>query len=143
MKWDSEQYYQKAKLYMDRANSFEHNQMEFPLWSSLAIEMLARAALTSVHPVLNADPREPDNLFHALEIESKKQPKSIPYHAVLKRLEVIVESFGETQRQLCDYLGYLRNDELHSAELAFERLPESKWLPRYYEVCLVLVEFME
>lgn len=142
MKWDSELLYQKSKLYLERANSFDHETYEFPLWSSLGLEFLARAALTQVHPALNADPRNPENLFYACGIEGTQQPRSLPLHAVLLRLEVVVPDFGKVHRELCDYLALLRNDELHSADLPYEKLTESKWLPRFYEVCQILSRFL-
>ncbi len=142
MKWDPELLYQKAKLYLDRANDFEHESHEFPFWSSLAMELLARAALTKLHPALNADPTHQESLLYACGVETTQQPKSLPLHAVLLRLEKIVPGFGSTQRELCDFLALLRNDEIHSGELPYERLPESKWLPRFYEVCRVLSAFV-
>ena len=138
MKWNPELLFLKSKLYLERANEVDHKRHEFPLWSSLALEFLARAALTRVHPSLNADPTHPESLLYACGIEGTQQPKSLPLHAVLLRLEKVVPGFGKTQRELCDYLALLRNDELHSGELPFENLPESKWLPRFYEVCRTL-----
>lgn len=143
MRWDSDLLYQKAKLYLERANEFEHERHEFPLWSSLSLELLARAALTKVHPVLNADPRNLEALLYACGIEETQQPRSVALHSVLTRLERVVPGFDRPQRELCDYMALLRNDELHSAELPFEGLPESKWLPRFYEVCQLLVHFVD
>jgi hypothetical protein len=143
VKWDSKAYWLKAKTYIDRANQHRHDSPDFPLWSALALELLARAALTKIHPVLNADPREDLNLLYACGYEITQQPKSLPLHAVLLRLEKTVPGFGKVQRELCDYVALLRNDELHGTELPFAGLKESKWLPRYYEVCKVLCTFME
>ncbi len=142
MKWDPETLWLKAKVYFDKANEFDHNQSEFPLWSALALELLARAALAHIHPTLNADPTDPNNLLFAIGFEIAGQPRSIPVHAVHLRLEKTVPGFGKVQRELCDYMAFLRNEELHSGELAFEGLKESKWLPRFYEVCKVLCESM-
>lgn len=143
MRWDPDLLYQKAKLYLERANALDHESMEFPFWSSLALELLARAALTHLHPALNADPRQPDNLLYACGVETTKQPRSLPLHAVFLRLEKIIPDFGKTHRELCDYLSILRNDELHSGELPYVTLRESKWLPRFYEVCQILADFLE
>jgi hypothetical protein len=143
MKWDPELLYQKAKLYLERANEFDHETHEFPLWSSLALELLARSALTHVHPSLNADPQHPESMLYACGIEGTQQPKSLPLHAVLLRLEKVVPGFGKIHRELCDYLALLRNDELHSGDLPYENLSESKWLPRFYEVCRILATFLD
>jgi hypothetical protein len=138
--WDSEQMWLKAKTYIDRANDLEHSNPHFPLWSALALELLARSALTQKHPVLNADPRSDINILYACGFDVAGQPRSLPIHSVYIRLEKIMPGFGKAQRELCDFLGLLRNQELHTAELPFDNLKESKWLPRFYEVCKVLCE---
>jgi hypothetical protein len=142
VRWNSDLLYQKAKLYFERANECDHERHEFPLWSSLGLELLARAALTRVHPVLNADPSQLENILYACGIEGTQQPKSVAFHSVLIRLEKVVPGFEKPHRELCDYLALLRNDELHSADLPYEGLAESKWLPRFYEVCRLLTTFL-
>lgn len=139
--WDSHQLWLKAKAYADRANEIAHDNPEFPLWSALSLELLARAALTKVHPVLNADPRDTVSIMYACGLSVPGQPKSIPAHSVFLRLEKIVPGFSKAQREVCEFLALLRNQELHTSELAFANLKESKWLPRYYEVCKVLADF--
>jgi predicted RNA-binding Zn-ribbon protein involved in translation (DUF1610 family) len=136
--WDPEGLWLKARVYIDRANECDHTDEEFPLWSSLALELLARAALTKVHPALNADPREDTNLLYAFGFEITSQPRSLPLHSVFLRLEKIVPGYGKPQRELSDFMALLRNQELHTADLPFENLKVSKWLPRFYEVAQVL-----
>ena len=63
------------------------------------------------------------------------RPKSIPAHSVHLRLEKIVPGFSKAQREVCDFLALLRNQELHTSDLACVNLKESRWLPRYYEAC--------
>jgi hypothetical protein len=142
MKWDSDELWKKARLYMEKANQCRHDSTDFPLWSALALELLARAALTKIHPVLNADAREDVNVLYGCGVAVTEQPKSLPVHSVFLRLEKTVKGFGKVQRELCDYISILRNDELHSAGLPFEKLKESVWLPRYYDVCKVLCEHL-
>lgn len=86
MLWDSEQYWRKACLYARRAFSETGTSSHRPLWSALALEFLARAALTHIHPVLNADSKDEHNLLYPFAEHLKKQPRSIPLHAVLGRL---------------------------------------------------------
>jgi len=140
--WDSTQMFLKAKAYSDRANSLAHDDPEFPLWSALALELLARSALTKLHPVLNADNRDQGNIFFALGLPSTTQPRSLPAHSVFLRLEKLVPEFGQAQRELCDFVTLLRNEELHTAGVPFESLKESQWLPRYYDVCTILCKFL-
>jgi hypothetical protein len=138
MKWDSEALWLKARKYVDKANELQHTDPDFPFWSALALEFLARSALSHIHPTLNADPGDPHNLLYALGFDVAGHPRSIPIHSVYLRLEKTIPGFAKSQRELCDYMGLMRNEELHTGELGFAALPESKWLPRYYEVCRVL-----
>ena len=140
--WDSKQLWLKAKVLVDRANDTDHSDPNFPFLSALALELLARAALTHIHPVLIADPRQDTSILYACGFEVPGQPRSLPAHAVFLRLEKTIPNFGKTQRELCDFLSVLRNQELHTAELPFENLKESKWLLRFYEVCNILCESM-
>jgi hypothetical protein len=127
--WDSDGFWLKSKTYIERANEKDHASAEFAFWSSLALEFLARSALTKVHPALNADPQQDTNLLYGFGFEIAGQPRSLPIHSVFARLEKIVPDFGKPQRDLCDFIGLLRNQELHTAELPFEDLKASKWCP--------------
>lgn len=140
--WTSESLWLKAKTYMDRAVAKEQSDSEFPLLSSLSLELLARAALTKVHPALNADPQDYTNLLYAFGYNIK-EPRSIPLHSVFIRLEKLVAGFSKPQRDFCEYMALLRNQELHTGELAFDNLKSSKWLARFYEVTKVLCLFLD
>jgi hypothetical protein len=142
MIWDSDQYWKKAVRYAEMASEPERGSWERPFWLSLALEFLARASLTKIHPALNADPEgEGNNLLYAFGYELKGQPKSLPIRAVFLRLQKILpETFTKPRREFCDYFSNLRNQELHTSELPFESLREANWLARCYDVCLVLCE---
>jgi hypothetical protein len=55
---------------------------------------------------------------------------------------VLPETFTKPRREFCDYFSNLRNQELHTSELPFESLSETKWLARCYDVCKVLCEHL-
>jgi len=136
--WDPKAFWFKAKAYIEKANAVDNASSDFPFWSSLALELLARAALTNIHPSLNADPQQETNIFFGFGYDIAGQPRSLPAHSVYGRLERLVKGFDKPHRELCDFVGLLRNQELHTAELPFEGLKVSKWLPRYYQVVQVL-----
>jgi hypothetical protein len=138
--WDSDGLWLKAKMLIDKANEHDHSSPEFAFWSALALECVARAALTKIHPVLNADPRDDTNLLYGCGFPVTAQPRSLPLHSVYIRLEKTVPKFGKTQRELCDFVSLLRNQHLHTSELPYNNLKISKWLPRYYEVLNILNE---
>jgi len=140
--WDPEALWLKAKVFIDRANALEHGDPDFGLWSALSLELLARGALSKIHPALNADPRDERNLFYALGFPLVEHPRSIPAHSVYPRLEKLLPGFGKPQRDFCDYMGLLRNAELHTGDVAFARVNAGAWLPRFYAVCKVLCQHM-
>lgn len=127
--WDCEAYIAKAKSYFDRAAQ-NPNGEEFILWSVLAIELLARAALAKVSPVLNAAMDGP-SLLDSLGYPDPngKQARSIPMHTVLSRLPVIVVDFTPDRVKEFDYLMDLRNAELHTALVRLDE-PAANWLPK-------------
>ncbi len=141
--WSSDGYWLKAKSYIEKANEYGQDRWEHPFWCSLSLELLARAALTKVHPVLNADPQnEGIHIMYALGIQLKGQPKSIPIHSVIGRLEKIIEGFEKPQKTFCDYFFIIRNQELHTGELSCEALNPAKWQAKFYETCKILCDFL-
>lgn len=140
--WDPEQYWNKARLYARRALEDGREDWERAFWAALALEFLARSALATIHPVLNADPQNEANLFYALGYDIKGQPRSLPVHAVLGRLGRLVPDFDKPTKEFCDFFIIVRNRELHTTELAFQGLTESEWLPRYYRATKILCGFI-
>lgn len=144
MKWDPREYWLKSRAYQARAVDLARAQDERSLWRALALEHLLRAALTRVHPALNADPQnEGLNLLYAFGFEIKGEPRSIPIHAVTARLERIIPDFRKPHREFCDFMLLRRNEEMHACSLPFEHMTEGQWLPHYYEVCQTLNGFLE
>jgi hypothetical protein len=140
--WDPKQLWLKAKRFADIANEHDQTSPEFAFHSALALECLARAALTHVHPALNADPRDDTNLLYGFGIEVTGSPRSLPAHSVYIRLEKIIRAFGRPHRELCDFVALQRNAYLHTSELPYDNLSPKKWLPRYYETAQILNEHM-
>ena len=136
--WDPEQYWFKAKIYVDRAQEYGVDSPDYALWHAFALEHLARAALCSVHPVLNADPQQWQNLFYGVGVIRTEQPKSLPIHAVYGRLVHLLDDFTGNHKSFCGEMANRRNTELHSSELPFNGLKTQSWLARYYEIAEVL-----
>lgn len=140
--WDSDKLWLKAKLFVDKASEYAQTSSDFAFWSSLSLECLARSALTHIHPALNADPREDLNLLYGFGYELTAQPRSIPAHTLYLRLEKTVAEFGKPHRELCEFVALLRNAHIHTADVPYENLMPSKWLPRFYETVKVLNGFL-
>ena len=138
--WDYESLYKKAKVYALKA--LEHDQPEsdeVPLWSILALELLARATLSRVNPALLADPRDSGSVLHACGFPSKKAPTSVPAKMVFHRCVVVCEDFTEQDYDKClEWLNW-RNEELHTGELPFEQLKTGAWLSDFFRICETLL----
>lgn len=142
MDWSSESLYNKAKVFAERAHDGSIESALFGFWMSLALELLARAALAHIHPALLADPKEPDNIQYAFGIVPKKSPKSIESKTVFARCSVFVPGFTDKMSGHCLIIADRRNSELHSGAAAFEGIDNSKWLPATYEVLDILLIHM-
>ena len=138
MMWSEEAYWLKARLYVQRAQEAGGDDSLYPHWLSLAMEFIARAALSKISPVLNAEPKEKENLYYALGLETTGTPRTLPLHSVFLRCVDVVDGFETHHRKFCDLLGVQRNEELHTGGLPFEGLKLQDWLQKYYSVLEVL-----
>jgi hypothetical protein len=143
--WDAEALLTKAQRYFEIMLELERDDWRFALWSSLALELLARAALADYSPALLADPKDWNNVYSALGFTptaKKFIPKSIGAAEVIDRLTAIVPLDSELAG-FCLRHTTQRNAELHSGDVAFEGVKHSSWLPLYYKACKVLIEDMD
>ena len=124
---------------------FTAEDWQFGLWSALSLELLARAALAHISPVLLAGKSDWRNLMHALGADpttKKFNPTSVPTSEVLGRLQELLPEFTGEMANFCTIHHGRRNAELHTGELTFASVGTSVWLPRFYESCKVLLASM-
>ncbi|MCQ8870363.1 hypothetical protein NP945_00815 [Mesorhizobium sp. LMG17149] len=143
---DPDALYLKAERYIQHMSGFDSDDWEYALWSSLALEFLARAALANVSPALIADTDKSwSSLYHALGFtptEERFAPKSIAVSEVFKRLTAILRDFAKEHESFGVQHTGRRNAELHSGELAFDGVKGSSWQPRFYQTCEILLASM-
>lgn len=143
--WDSDALHTKAQRYIEEMLALQRDDWRFSLWSTLALELLSRAALSRVSPTLLADPKDWNNLYHALghtPTAKKFAPKSIAISEVLSRLRDILPDFDTELEGFCLLHIGRRNSELHSGEMPFDGVQHSSWLPIFYRSCDVLLKSM-
>jgi hypothetical protein len=77
--WNADALYAKAQRYIERMQAAASDGWEHALWSSFALELLTRAALSNVSPALLADTSERSwqHLFHSLGF-TPTEPKFSP-----------------------------------------------------------------
>jgi hypothetical protein len=140
--WSEDALLRKARVYAERASDVETGTSLEQLWSLFAVELLARAAVARVHPVLLADPQDGAQLLHAFGFGNPKPPRSVPITTVFRRCQAIVPRFTESLTRDAVALMNLRNEELHTGGTVLETLRSSTWQPKYYAICEVLLDFL-
>ncbi len=145
--WDAKALYNKSVRYIQHLPDLNNDAWEYALWSSLALELLGRAALSNVNPSLLADTdgKQWSSLYHSLGFSPTEKgfsPKSITVSEVFKRLQAIFNEFTKEDEAFCLQHTAKRNAELHSGELAFDGVKASIWQPNFFKACQVLLETM-
>jgi len=144
--YDPNALYLKALRYVQNMSELDSDSWEYAFWSSLSLELLARAALANVSPALLADTTNSwSSLYHALGFtptEEKFVPKSIAIVEVFRRLTAILPLFTKEHENFGIQHTGRRNAELHSGELAFDGIKGSIWQPKFYQTCKVILDSM-
>ncbi|MFK3906672.1 hypothetical protein ACI2KD_01220 [Pseudomonas monteilii] len=143
--WSKDALCNKALLYIDKMEGCTSDEWEYGFWSALALELLARAALANISPMLLADAKNWRNLTYAQGHETTAKrfsPSSVGMVEVLSRLNELVPTFTEEVAGFCGKHTERRNAELHTGELIFSSLGTSEWLPRFYLAAKILLESM-
>lgn len=142
--YDHEALWIKAKLFLNRAmdddgvRSFD----EQALWASLALELLAKAALARISPVLIAEPTEEGaNLLAALGLtKGGGHFSSVRAKTVLTRCHRAFRPFDlkESSR-----FTEARNEYLHGPGVPFMAIPPNVWWPKFWAQVDILVKNMD
>lgn len=139
--WDADALWAKAKLFINHAmdDDMPRSFDERALWAALALELLAKAALARVSPLLIATPEEDGkNILIATGLHSGTANfKSVKASTLFKRCAIAFRPFKLSEAQL---IADNRNDYLHGASAAFAPIPEAAWWPRYWTQARILVE---
>jgi len=140
MSWERDPLWAKARLFIDKAIDFQRDDPFFGLWCSFGLEILARAAIANISPVLLAEPdRDHRYLLHALGRGSERiERKSIDTARVLNLCFELIGSFTKDHLTVCLALVNRRNEELHTGAAAFAAYPTNQWLAGFYGACKVL-----
>jgi Arc/MetJ-type ribon-helix-helix transcriptional regulator len=144
MSWDRDPLWAKARLFFEHALSHDRDDLRFGLWCTFGLEILGRAALSSISPALLAEPdRDHRHLLHILGRGNPKVgPQSIGASQVFKLCETLIANFTAEHTTSAVALLNRRNAELHSGEAAFADYTTQHWISGLYACCKVLAESM-
>jgi hypothetical protein len=141
--FDHEALWIKAKLFVNRAMDDDFRSFdEQALWAALALELLAKAALARVSPLLVAEPNEEGtNLLIASGlIAGEARFTSIRAKTLFARCHRAFKPFD--QAEAMKIIGG-RNEYLHSSGTGFLAIPPDQWWPRFWAQAAVLVTALD
>ena len=111
---------------------------EQALWASAALELLAKAALARVSPLLIAEPTEEGlNILIATGlVQGNAQFTSVSASTVFRRCE---RAFKPVSAAEAMKFAAARNEYLHGSGTGFMAIPPQAWWPRYWSLAVTLI----
>jgi hypothetical protein len=133
--FEADNLWAKSKIYFDKAlvARDEQDDASFHLWSAIALELLGKAALATIHPALVADPSDIKSLLAACGISTTTQLKSITAKTVFERLKTTCREFDGKRADECMAMMNRRNAELHSGQTPTLGLNQKQWVPVFWK----------
>ncbi len=134
----------KAKLFINRAMDEDKARTpdERSLWAALALELLAKAALSRVSPLLVAEPTEDGtNLLIASGlVQGDARFTSVRAKTLFTRCQKAFKPFSLQEAML---ITGARNEYLHSSGVGFATIPQQAWWPRFWAQAVILVAALD
>lgn len=144
--WSKEALLIKAQRYSEIMLEQERSDWQFGFWSSLTLEILARASLSNISPALVADGKDWNNIYYSLGYNpnaTKFIPRSADISELFKRVKNIFPEFTKEMLDFSILHINRRNSELHTGALPFDELGSSTWLPKFYSCVEVLLKTLD
>jgi hypothetical protein len=133
----------KAKLFLnwamdDSARTFD----EQALLAAMALELLGKAALARISPLLIADPSESglNVMIAAGLVDGDRRFVTVAAKTVYSRCALAFKPFREDEAKK---ITQARNAFVHGAAPAFTTMPAEAWWPRYWSLAVILVNAMD
>jgi hypothetical protein len=139
--YDADTLWTKARMFIHRAMDDGREFEEQAFWSACAFELLGKAALAKVSPILIANPN-PDG--HSLLVASglvdvDDKFWTVPAKALWSRCNRVFRPFNEKEAA---HISAVRNDYLHAGGVGKEGTPET-WWPRFWAQAVILVSHLD
>lgn len=142
--YDHEALWVKAKAFINRAMDHDDHRSpdERSLWAALALELLGKAALARISPLLIAEPSEDgENLLIATGLlVGDARFTSVRAQTIFKRCQKSFKPFSLSEASA---ITNARNEYLHGAGVGFMAIPQEAWWPRYWSQASILVAALD
>lgn len=140
--WDPEALWTKAKLFINRAFSDGADFHERAMWASLSLELLAKATLARVNPLLIANPTDEGGSLLAAAGLSSGTPtfKSVMAKTLYTRCG---KAFKPFNANIATTIAESRNEYVHGAAASFTDQREDVWWSRFWAQAVILIEAYE
>ncbi|WP_054990922.1 hypothetical protein [Pseudomonas coronafaciens] len=135
----------KSRLYASRAlvaKAAKESEI-YQIWAALALELLGKAQLASIHPCLIVEPDNPNSLLEACGIETDTKVKTISAGVVFARLKHTVPKFSTPNAEACLRISLRRNAELHSGQAAFAGMADKDWEGEFWNTAQLILASMD
>lgn len=131
----------KSKIYIRAGLDAKRrgNVSQYQLNGAIALELLAKAALSAIHPSLIVEHNNPNNILVAAGIHVDTAAKTIGAEDAYSRLRHVSRGFAACY-EACKRLAQRRNAELHSAELPMNEMKPEAWEGDYWRAAEVILE---
>lgn len=134
----------KSRIHAQRALAAKNAGIddEFQLWAALALELLAKASLSAIHPSLIVESENTNSLLEACGVPTGTVVRTIKAQDAYARLKHTVQHFGTPAFDGCRKLADRRNAELHSGEAAFGTVPPATWEGPFWNSAELILDSM-
>lgn len=144
MSWDKESLSLKAKYFFEKGLKEDKADIAFGLWYAMGLELLARAAIAGINPVLLAEPdKDQKNILSALGLSVLASKKSITTSQVISLCKALIKDFTDDHQKIATAMASRRNEEVHSGSAAFVEYPPSEWLTNFYKCSGILAASLD
>ncbi|RIJ77955.1 hypothetical protein D1871_04530 [Nakamurella silvestris] len=138
--YDHDALWLKAKVFLNRATDQAPSRSfdEQAFWASAALELLGKAALARVSPLLIAEPTEDGlNLLIASGlVKGTAKFTSVSASTIFKRCAKAFKPFDAIEAQK---FADARNEYVHGSGLSSMTIPASAWWPRFWALAMILI----
>src|SRR5688572_19379094 len=112
---------------------------QYQLNAAIALELLAKAALSAIHASLIVEHNNPNNILVAAGVHADTAAKTIGAEEAYSRLRHVSRGFAGCY-EACKRLAHRRNAELHSADLPMNEMKLDAWEGDYWRAGELILE---